>query len=381
MTHKELLLEPALKKWYQYKAEKKDIVFEKISNDQVNNLLNIFYRSGEVIVDTIRKELNMAATLVNINVDQMTYSKLFAKNVIEYHAEIANDYSWLIPRELMSLLLSRSLGFINQDILTKELTQLETEMIKSILEIITKSSYVFWLGALDMSGDFSVNVDLKDSKKIHKEELVVQISMIIELGEFGKFPIIFFSTTNNIKKFLDKFDQLAKEKKQKTIDLQGNAVSDIYVPMEIILGNTDVPMNDVLSMQAGDVFQLDQKVGSPVLVKMGSKAEFISFLGKKGEELVVRVEDLKGSPAAEEIVQKSKQKVEEGPAPSPAPEQKHSQQPTAKPAEIDDAEITRAFDSAPDDGEDHGNEIVSKIENTDPDADEDDDFNWDIDDL
>jgi len=381
MTHKELLLEPALKKWYQYKAEKKDIVFEKIDNNQINNLLNIFYRSGEVIVDTIRKELNMAATLVKINVDQIPYNKVFSKNVIEYHAEIANDYSWLLPRELVSVLLSRSLGFVNQDLLTKEMTELEKEMTKSILEIITKSSYVFWLGALEMAEDLSINVDPKDNKKIHKEELVIQVSMIMELGEYGKFPIIFFSTTANIKKFLDKFDALTKEKKQNTISLEGNSVSNIYVPVEIILGNTDVQMNDVLSMQAGDVFQLDQKVGSPVIVKMGAKAEFVSFLGRKGDELIVRVEDLKGSKVADTLISKS-QKIEGAQVKVGSSNEISQMNQEQKTPEIKEEDIKNVFDeNVFDDGNDHGDEIVSKIESTDPDANNDDDFNWDIDDL
>jgi len=368
MTYKELLLEPVLKRWYEYKAEHKEIFFDKIQNEQINELLNIFYRNGEVIADTIRKEFNLATTLLKINVEQLRYKDLELKDMIDYHAQTGNDYSWLVPKKLLSILLSCGLGFTQENFIGREITELERRMLNTIMQIITQSSFVFWMGALEMPR-FELSMALKDNPKIHKEEQVIQASVFIEVGEYGIFQLVFMATTTNVRKFMERHEIMSKEKRKRTVNLEGRAVADLFVPFEVILGTTAVTMNDILSLQRGDIFQLDQKIGGPISIQIGENAKFVSLLGKKGRELVVRIENLK-NPGKDAVLAKKDS--------SATAHKESTVQPAAEINEEAAERIPTNFQKVDAPNDDILQEIEAKAGNEKA---EEDDFNWDINDL
>jgi len=374
MTHKELLLDPALKyKWYEYKAGNKPYYFEKLSNDEVNELLNIFSKMGEVIVDAISKEFNLAASLVKISLDQVSYSSFSSKNSIEYHADMEDDYSWFIPRQLLSVLISRGLGNTNHGFLEKELTPIEKSILEPIIQILIKNSQALWLGALESPSEFIINLELKNNPKIHKEDKVIKASVVMALGEYGDMNLEFMTSTKIIKKVLDKYISTVAGQKEKTINLEGSAVADIFVPADIVFGTTRVPMNEIMGMQKGDILQLDQRIGAPVVLKLGEKAEFVALLGENNNELVVRVEDIKQGNM-DDVFKKASSSKSTTKASEKVSVKQNSTTRIADDSSVGVAKTPPAADVPP-----VSETLIQDIETQ---AEElDDDFNWDIDDL
>lgn len=67
------------------------------------------------------------------------------------------------------------------------------------------------------------------------------------------------------------------------------AIMAVELPVTVHLGKTSISVQDVLSMEAGDVIRLDSSVDSPVVVKIGDKSMFHGAPGLSGRRLAVRL--------------------------------------------------------------------------------------------
>lgn len=72
-------------------------------------------------------------------------------------------------------------------------------------------------------------------------------------------------------------------------------VKQAQLPLTVELGNTDITIEDFLTMQVGDVIQLDQKIENPLMLKVGTLPKFTVQPGKQGKKLAIQIIDpLKG---------------------------------------------------------------------------------------
>jgi flagellar motor switch protein FliM len=72
-------------------------------------------------------------------------------------------------------------------------------------------------------------------------------------------------------------------------------VKQAQLPVSVELGITDITIEDFLTMQVGDVIQLEQKIEDPLLLKVGTLPKFTVQPGKQGKKLAIQIIDpLKG---------------------------------------------------------------------------------------
>jgi len=67
------------------------------------------------------------------------------------------------------------------------------------------------------------------------------------------------------------------------------AIMAVELPVTVHLGKASISVQDVLSMEVGDVIRLDSSVDSPVVVRIGDKNMFHAVPGLSGRRLAVRL--------------------------------------------------------------------------------------------
>lgn len=78
------------------------------------------------------------------------------------------------------------------------------------------------------------------------------------------------------------------EDKQQAVDLVKNS----EVTMTVNLGHTRLSVQELLNLEIDDVLVLDSKIDKPFKVIIGDKERFDATVGREGEKLVIRIENV-----------------------------------------------------------------------------------------
>ena len=64
------------------------------------------------------------------------------------------------------------------------------------------------------------------------------------------------------------------------------------IPMQVILGNADLTMKELLELSVGDVIELDSHIDKPLVVQVANKKQFYARVGKSRKQLGIQVCDV-----------------------------------------------------------------------------------------
>ncbi len=64
------------------------------------------------------------------------------------------------------------------------------------------------------------------------------------------------------------------------------------IPMQVILGNAELSMKELLELSVGDVIELDSHVDKPLVVQVANKKQFYARVGKSRKQLGIQICDV-----------------------------------------------------------------------------------------
>jgi flagellar motor switch protein FliM len=66
-------------------------------------------------------------------------------------------------------------------------------------------------------------------------------------------------------------------------------LSEVMLPLKVLLGNAQISFSDLMSLQVGEMIQLNQQVDRDLQVKVADKTRFYGRAGRKGNRLAVQI--------------------------------------------------------------------------------------------
>lgn len=66
-------------------------------------------------------------------------------------------------------------------------------------------------------------------------------------------------------------------------------LQNIAMPVEVILGNAELSLNEILHLGIGDVIQLDTTINTPLMIKVAHKPQFWGKVGRSNKHMAVQV--------------------------------------------------------------------------------------------
>ena len=276
---------------------------DKFSKEHLRALQDIHRDFVRQLALTLTAYLRMDVEMDIISVDQLTYDEYVCsmpahfQNGIFKLNPLSGEISLGLSSEVLMVILDRMLGGdgSNNDF-NRDLTQIEEALTKKIIEKIIKTLENSWCSVLPVKAEFtSLDNGYHVVPITTSGEIVALISFEIRLGSknFGLINLCFpypvletvlqkltpqyiFQHTNVVSNEIGRNEILAK-------------INLALLDLSVILGTTNILINDVLELKEGDVIKLDQKIDEKLFVLINDKKKFSAMPGRKEGRICIKI--------------------------------------------------------------------------------------------
>ena len=181
----------------------------------------------------------------------------------------------------------------------REFTDIETSLMERIIKRITSLFQEAWVSAPGVSVAVrQVETNTRFIKAIAMDEVVAVLVLAVKLNSvegtitccipcigIGKtLDEMLSAQTGRNNKADDGDDSAGVSQKAMLKQLHGS-----HIDLCAILGTTTITMQEMLSLQPGDVIRLDQQVGTPIVIAVNGKSWFMGEPGTKRNKLAVLI--------------------------------------------------------------------------------------------
>lgn len=300
-------------------AEKKVKVYDfkralRFSKDQIRSLTRIHENFARLLTTYFSAQLRTYVQISVASADQIPYEefirsipKMTILNVFEVpplDGRIIMEVNPNIAYAMVDRVLGGKGTSVNK---VEKLTEIETKIMNNLFEKSIENLREAWANIADIDPiltEFEVNPQFLQT--VSPNETVVVISLNTTIGESSgminiciphvvlepimpKLSVHYWMQTAKKQILPEDYETLQKNIKQ------------TEVPVSAILGTTDISIQEFLDLELGDVIELNQKIDSPLLVKVEDIPKFNAQPGKLHQKVAVQILDtLKGGDEDDE---------------------------------------------------------------------------------
>ncbi|HWO77964.1 MAG TPA: flagellar motor switch protein FliM [Bacillus sp. (in: firmicutes)] len=290
-------------------AEKKVRVYDfkralRFSKDQIRSLTRVHENFARLLTTFFSAQLRTYVQISVASADQIPYEE-FIRSIPKMTILNVYEVPPLEGRIIMEInpnvayaMVDRVLGGKGVSLNKVDtLTEIETRIMKNLFERAIENLAEAWSTITEIDPiltDFEVNPQFL--QMVSPNETVVVISLNTVIGESSgminiciphvvlepiipKLSVHYWMQT--AKKAILPEDMESLEKNIKKTE----------VPISAILGSAEISIEDFLSLDKGDVIQLNQKIDEPLLVKVEGIPKFIAQPGNYHQKIAVQILD------------------------------------------------------------------------------------------
>jgi len=278
---------------------------DKFSKEHLKALQDIHRDFVKHLATSLTAYLRMEVEIDVISVDQLTYEEYICsmpshvQNVIFKLNPLSGEISMGMSPEVLAVVLDRMLGGagIAGDI-GNELTQIEELLTTKFVEKIIKILEEAWGTIIPMKSEFVTLVNGYHSMPITTSgEIVTLISFEVRLGQknFGlmnicfPYPVLETILPKLTPQYIYQHAAVVANEIGKNETLE--RIKNAKLEMQVILGSTQIEINDVLDLKVDDVIKLDQKLDEELIACVNKKKKFYVIPGLIQNKVCVKIID------------------------------------------------------------------------------------------
>lgn len=276
----------------------------RFSKDQIRSLSRMHENFARLLTTHFSAQLRTYVQISVASVDQIPYEefirsipKMTILNVFEVpplEGRLLIEVNPNIAYAMMDRVLGGKGNSINK---VENLTEIETKVMSNLFERACENLQEAWASVAEIDPiltDFEVNPQFL--QMVSPNETVVVISLNTTVGETSgminiclphvllepiipKLSVHYWMQTNN------------KERMPEEISLLERRIKKAELPIQAILGESSISVQEFLNLNVGDVIQLDQLVDSPLQIKIADHPKFIGQPGKMKHNLAIQILD------------------------------------------------------------------------------------------
>ncbi|HHT62348.1 MAG TPA: flagellar motor switch protein FliM, partial [Clostridia bacterium] len=264
--------------------------------------LNIHENFCRGLATYLAGNLHIGVEVKILSIEQVTYDEyirslpyptilgIFSMAPLEGNALF--ELSPAVAFTLMDRLLG---GQGNQPTKNRDLTEIERRILGGRLIQIVRLIGEAWEDVYPITPKL-VNMETNPlfTQIVAPNEIVVVVTMEVEIGESkGMINICFPYIV--MKPILDKLNNLflffSKEQKvsHQNREMIKKKIEFAQVPLKVLLGKTQITIQELLNLEPGDVILLDQEIKIPLNVYVGRFKKFMGIPGLKGNRMAVQI--------------------------------------------------------------------------------------------
>jgi flagellar motor switch protein FliM len=276
---------------------------ERVSKEQLKGLQSLFEAFAREMSIALPTFLRTVVRIDLISIDQLTYDEfvlsisrptsLAVINMapLEGNAVVELSPSMVFP--IVDRLLGGK-GLVLHE--PRELTEIEDRIVYRILLMMLDCLRRSW----EQLVEFRTSVLAQESDPLIVQivagsEMVILVGYEIHVGEaVGTMNVCIPLLV--LTPILDSISQQAhyrrrtsEEVAQRTREQATRILKKVKLPVDAILGQAHLPLDEIANLQVGDIIQLDADVKAPIVVEVGGSPRFAAQPGRRGEKSAVQL--------------------------------------------------------------------------------------------
>ncbi|SDI94029.1 flagellar motor switch protein FliM [Natribacillus halophilus] len=274
----------------------------RFSKDQIRSLTRIHENFARLLTTTLSARLRTFVHIAVATVEQLPYEE-FIRSIPKMTLLHVFEPAPLDGRLLIEMnpqigytMLDRILGGKGTNYNKIEnLTEIETNILTQVSDYMLDSFQQAWQSVVDMEPvmeDLEVNPQFM--QMVSPNETVVVISLSATVGETaGMINICLpYVVLEEILPKLSGHYWMQTTNKTRAEDEEEKletSVRHARLPLQAVLGHSQISLEELLYLRAGDVIELDQAVNDPIIAYVGGEPKYYVQTGKRKQRLAVQV--------------------------------------------------------------------------------------------
>ena len=176
------------------------------------------------------------------------------------------------------------------------LTEIDQSLLRGLVEHMLGDIKGAWSKVVSLEPsleDSTVNQHWVQMLMGNERVLLLTIEVILQ-GVTGTMSLFIpFNTLKPITNVLNPHIWIAGRKEQQqdpaARQLAIQSMMKAVIPINVILGNAELSLQDMLGLSVGDVIELDSDVDTPMVVQVANKKQFYARVGKSRKNLGIQI--------------------------------------------------------------------------------------------
>lgn len=276
---------------------------DKFSKDQLRALQGLHQNFCRQLSMAWTGFLRMGIEIEVVSVDQLTYDEIVRSmpspitvNIIEL-APLPGQCLLGYSHEVTSAIIDRMLGGLGKvEVTPRTLTDIETALLKRCFEQSLEHLEQAWQSVTPIKIN---SVGMEDSYSLIQvatsSEMVAFVTFQVNIGqsEAGLMSLsIPYPVLENILPKLSAQHIFLGKENQNMVDHVDDILHRLHyahVPVKAFLGGVSMSVEELLSLNTGDVVCLEKKAVEDILIEVNGKPKFMGRPGLMGKHLAVSV--------------------------------------------------------------------------------------------
>ena len=276
----------------------------RFSKDQIRGLTRIHENFARLLTTFFSAQLRSFVQINVASADQIPYEefirsipKMTILNVFEVpplEGRIIMEVNPNIAYAMMDRLMGGKGTSVNN---IDNLTEIETKIMSTMFEKICDYLQEAWANITDVDPNLSeFEINPQFLQMVSPNETVVVISLnttVAETSGMINICIPHIVLEPIIPKLSMQYWMQAEKKDREPIELEKleQNIHHAEVPVTVELGKSIISIQDLLTLDIGDVIELNQSIENPLLIKIGEVPKFVGQPGKLNKKLAIQVLD------------------------------------------------------------------------------------------
>ncbi len=287
----------------------------KFSKEQLGTIQLIHETFARLVGTDLSTQLRAYAQATIISVDQLTFEELirsiYSPTFIAAFKSERLDGKGLIDINLnvVFTILDRLLGGNGTPLGTlRQLTDVEKQIMNKLMNrIILERLREAWINVVDLSPSIElIESNPQFAQIVPPNDMVLSVVIEIKIHDVtGTMTLcIPYNTVESIASKFNAaswFAAVRKEPLTTNYDAITSQVKAVNLPVVAELGTQTVTLQDVLTLQPGDLLVLDQLVKEDLNIRVGNRVKFRGRPGIVGKKMAVSITQLLSSHEEDEL--------------------------------------------------------------------------------
>ena len=276
----------------------------RVSKEQLRAVKGIHDKMARNLASQISSIMRSIVEIQLHSVDQMTYGEFLMSlpsptsfNVFSIKPLDGNCIIEINP-SIAFPMIDRLLGGLGESYeSTRELTDIELNLLDAILRIIMQRLKEGWAPITDMYP----TVETKESSPnvvqiVSQNEIVIMVVMEIIIGNYSGminlcYPVIYLEPI--LSRLANRDIMLGETSAKKSRNKELNTlISRAEVFIESIIGQAELSVGELLELKKGDIMRLDRAADDKAIVMIDKKELFLAEIGLHRFRKSIKIESL-----------------------------------------------------------------------------------------